>query len=49
MSFGIPTVCEPMLGYKEIDGFYIPAVTMSALIREVKKLKDPNKTLNDIF
>lgn len=39
-SFGIPTVGYPHKGYKEVDGYYIKALTIDHLVEEVKKLKD---------
>lgn len=39
MSFGIPTVSEEKLGYKDVDGFYLKAKNMRELVLEVKKLQ----------
>ena len=40
-SFGIPTIAKPLLSYKELEGYYIPANNMSELLTEAKKFKDP--------
>lgn len=40
MSFGIPTVTGPKLGYKDVDDYYIRANNLDELIKEVEKLKD---------
>lgn len=40
MSFGIPTVAGPKLGYKDVDNYYIHARSFDELIKEVEKLKD---------
>lgn len=39
-SFGIPTVAYPLRGYKEIEGYYVPAKDNSELVAEVVKFKD---------
>jgi len=39
-SFGIPSLAQPILGYKEIGGFYIPIESVDDIVREVEKLKD---------
>jgi len=39
-SFGIPSVAYPMLGYKEIEGYYTRANNMEELVEGVTKLKD---------
>jgi hypothetical protein len=41
-SFGIPTLTQPIAGYKEFDGFYIPITDMNSLAEEAEKLKDIN-------
>lgn len=40
MSFGIPTVAGPKLGYKDVDDYYIHVNSMDELIKEVKKLRE---------
>lgn len=40
-AFGIPTVANRRLGYKEVEDFYIPVDNMEQLLVEVGKLKDP--------
>lgn len=40
MSFGIPTVAGPKLGYKDVDDYYIHTNNLDELINEVEKLKD---------
>lgn len=39
-SFGIPTLTQPIAGYKEFNGFYIPIKNMDSLVEEAVKLKD---------
>lgn len=39
-SFGIPTIAAKILGYKEIENYYVPVENMADLVREVKKMKD---------
>ncbi len=39
-SFGIPTITFPVLGYKEIKGYYLSAKDMDSLLKKAKKLKD---------
>ena len=39
-SFGIPTIAGPILGFKEIEKYYIPASNMETLIEEARKMKD---------
>jgi len=39
-SFGIPTLTQPIAGYKEFAGFYIPIEDMDSLVKEAVKLKD---------
>jgi len=41
-SFGIPTLTQPIAGYKEFDGFYIPITDLDSLVKEAEKLKDIN-------
>ena len=43
-SFGIPTLTQPIAGYKEFNGFYIPTQfeDMDSLVEEAVKLKDIN-------
>ncbi|OGH18094.1 MAG: hypothetical protein A2868_03475 [Candidatus Levybacteria bacterium RIFCSPHIGHO2_01_FULL_40_15b] len=41
-SFGIPTLTQPIAGYKEFNGFYIPIKDMDSLVKEAEKLKDVN-------
>src|SRR3989344_1065958 len=39
-SFGIPTLTQPIAGYKEFAEFYIPIKNVNSLVREAVKLKD---------
>lgn len=39
-SFGIPTLAQPILGYSEVEGFYIPIETVDDIVREAEKLKE---------
>lgn len=39
-SFGIPSLTQPIAGYKEFNGFYIPIKDMGSLVEEAEKLKD---------
>lgn len=46
-SFGIPTLTQPIAGYKEFDGFYIPIkgfdfAGFDSMTEEAEKLKDVN-------
>lgn len=41
-SFGIPTLTQPIAGYKEFAEFYIPIKDMDSLVEEAVKLKDIN-------
>ncbi len=41
MSFGIPTIASRRLGYKDVEGFYIPVNNMEELIAAAGKMKDP--------
>lgn len=38
-SFGIPTLAQPISGYREVEGFYIPIETVDDIVREAGKLK----------
>jgi len=40
MSFGIPTITEEKLGYRDVNGYYIKVNSMSELVSEAVKLKD---------
>lgn len=39
-SFGIPTIAQPISGYKEIEGMYISVNNMEELVNEAEKLKN---------
>lgn len=39
-SFGIPTIAQPILGYKEIEGYYVPVKDMDSLLAETEKMKN---------
>lgn len=39
-SFGIPTLAQPIAGYSEFEGFYIPVESVDDIVQEVEKLKD---------
>lgn len=39
-SFGIPTVAFPEIGYKEIEGYYLPAGTIAEMIDGIRRLKE---------
>ena len=41
-SYGVPTIAFPLQGYKEIDGFYLPATNMGEVVLWANNLK--NKT-----
>ena len=41
MSFGIPTIASQRLGYRDVEGFYIPVNNMDELVEAAKMLKDP--------
>lgn len=41
MSFGIPTIASPRLGYIEVKNFYIPVNNMDELVAAAKMMKDP--------
>ena len=41
-SFGIPVLSQPVAGYKEFDGFYIPITDSDSMVKEAEKLKDIN-------
>ena len=38
-SFGIPSLSQPILAYKEFEGFYIHITDVDSLVAEVEKLK----------
>lgn len=40
-SFGIPTIAQPILGYREIENYYAPIKDMDSLVAEAEKMKDP--------
>ncbi len=40
-SFGIPTIAKPILAYKELEGYYVPANNIEELLVEAKKFKNP--------
>lgn len=46
-SYGIPTIANWMLGYKEFEDNYVPVRNMDSLISEVEKMK--NKDYYDKF
>lgn len=46
-SFGIPTVANWKMGYKEFEGNYIPVNNIDSLVAEVEKMK--NKDYYDVF
>ena len=39
MSFGIPTVAHPEIGYQEVEGYYWRANTMDELIEQVEAIR----------
>lgn len=39
MSFGIPTIACQRLGYKDVEGFYIPVGNTEELIKKAEKMK----------
>lgn len=39
-SFGVPTLAQPIAGYREVEGFYIPIETIEDIVREAEKLKN---------
>lgn len=41
-SFSIPTLAQPILGYQEMEGFYLPIENLDSLVEQVEKLKDIN-------
>lgn len=41
MSFGIPTIAGPKLGYQDVDDFYTKVYGMDELVTETLKMKDP--------
>jgi hypothetical protein len=42
-SFGIPTVAWPEIGYKDMEGCYLPAETIDNLISGVSRLKNSQR------
>jgi hypothetical protein len=42
MSFGIPTISSPRLGYMEVRDFYVPVNNMDELVKAALKMKDPD-------
>lgn len=40
-SFGIPTIAHPIMGYEEIEGYYVPARTIEEILIEAAKFNDP--------
>lgn len=43
MSFGIPTIASQRLGYRDVEGYYIPVNNMDELMAAAKNLKDPSQ------
>lgn len=41
MSFGIPTIASYRLGYRDVEGFYIPVNNIDELVAAAEKMKDP--------
>ena len=41
-SFGIPSLGQPILGYSEVEGLYIPIESVEDIMREAQRLKDEN-------
>jgi hypothetical protein len=41
MSFGIPTIASQRLGYRDVEGYYIPVENTDELLEAAKNLKDP--------
>jgi len=41
-SFGIPTIAQPVFGYKEIEDYYVPAKNIDQILVEAKKFKNKN-------
>lgn len=39
-SFGIPTIAYPLVGYKELEGYYVPSRNVDELKTEILKFKD---------
>lgn len=39
-SFGIPTIAHPIMGYEEIEGYYVPARTIEEILTEAVRFKD---------
>lgn len=40
MSFGIPTIAGPKLGYRDVDDFYLKVHSMDELVAEALRMKD---------
>jgi hypothetical protein len=41
MSFGIPTIASRRLGYRDVEGYYIPVNNIQELLAAAQNLKDP--------
>jgi len=41
-SFGIPSVAAPIMGNKEVEGYYLHASNIEEMLAQVEKLKDEN-------
>jgi hypothetical protein len=39
-SFGIPSLAQPIAGYREVSGLYRPVETIEDIVKEANKLKD---------
>ena len=39
-SFGIPTIAGPVLGFKEMEGYYVPTGNMEALLAAAQEMRD---------
>jgi len=39
-SFGVPSIAYPLRGYRELEGYYVPARNISELLVEVEKFKN---------
>lgn len=44
-AYGVPTITNPRIGYKEFEGYYISVNSIDSMMKEVEKLK--NKTYYD--
>ena len=40
-AFGIPSISQPIDGYKEFNGYYLPITGLESLTEAVEELKDP--------